>query len=103
MYGKKETHQYNKAKILDIVENIYENVNPYFGWMDSETNSYDRSFESLLNGKLPVGNEFVIVGGKMTEKFDKEELKRSKHSWKNLSDGSILIQRFAGGEKSYLD
>ena len=91
MYGDKETHRINMAKILDIMKKVYENTEPYFGWADGEGDSWDKSFELLLNGELPVGNEFVFVGKKIIDKLDMEKLKRSGNFWESLSDGGILI------------
>jgi hypothetical protein len=91
MYGDKETHQINMAKIPDIIKNVYENTEPYFGWADGEGDSWDKSLELLLNGELPVRNEFVFVGKKIIDKLDMEKLKRSENSWESLSDGGILI------------
>lgn len=103
MYGKKETHQHNKKNILGMIENIYINTGPYFGWMDGEANSKDNSFNLLLKGKVPVGNEFVIIGKKMIKKLNKRKLEKSKHYWKILPDGGIIIQNFKEGNKNLLE
>ena len=92
MYGKEETHERNRQRILGIAENIYNYVKPYFGWMDGETDSSDESYGLLIKGKFPLGNEFVFIGKELIHRASLRGLKRSSHWHKELSDGGVLIR-----------
>jgi len=92
MYGKEDTHEGNRQRILGIAEQIYNRVKPYFGWMDGETNSSDESYGLLIRRKFPLGNEFVFIGKDLIQRANLRELKRSGHWHKELSDGGVVIR-----------
>lgn len=85
-------------RILRIAEAVYEEVRPYFGFLDSEIVG-DESSDLLAKGVLPIANSFVILGPALLQRFGFEELRAGGHSWKDLPDGGVLVQnrRAAGG------
>ncbi len=92
MYGKEETHERNRQRILGIAENIYSRVKPYFGWMDGEADSADMSYDLLLTGRFPLGNELVFIGKELMDRANLNDLIRLGHWHKSLPDGGIVIR-----------
>lgn len=92
MYGKEETHERNRQRILGIAEHVYNRVNPYFGWMDGETNSTDESYGLLVKGRFPLGNEFVFIEKDLMKRANLRKLSRSGHWHKKLSNGGVVIR-----------
>ncbi len=92
IYGRPETHERNMQRILLIAESIYNHVKPYFGWMDDETNSSDMSYDRLLDGKFPLGNEIVFIGKSLVGTANLRDLNRLGHWNKMLPDGGVVIR-----------
>lgn len=92
-HGSDEYHIRNMGSVLRIVESIYDDNRPLFGALNSEIaiNS-DRSMENLMNGRLPEGNDFVIVGSDLVPELNRQALESSGFKWKEFGDGGVVIQ-----------
>lgn len=94
LYGKEETHRYNKNRILNIVKSVFLKSHAYYGWMDGELNSYDQSYESITEGKSTIKNEFVIAGKSLIQKVDLLKLEHEGHLYEFFDNGAgLLIER----------
>jgi len=92
-YGSGEKSRHNMARVLEMAANIYGETAPYFGAMNNEISlNTDASLELLKSGKLPSGNEYVLVGKDCMEMLDLGALKRSGYRWKAMGDGGVIIQ-----------
>lgn len=92
-YGSNEKSRQNMARVLEMAANIYGETGPYFAAMNNEIRlNTDASLELLKSGRLPAGNEYVMVGKPCMEMLDLGALKRSGYKWKALSDGGVIIQ-----------
>jgi hypothetical protein len=92
-YGTKSTNMTNMMNIIRLVESIYTEVGPYFGAMNNEIRlNADKSRDNLVEGRLPSGNEYVLVGSKLLSHLDMEQLKSSGLKWKTFPDGGVMIQ-----------
>ncbi len=75
-HGSWEVHRRNIEKIYSFIGAIDQNVEPYFGAMNSELHlNTDKSHDLLREGKFPEGNDFVFVGKQMLHLLDMDEVK----------------------------
>lgn len=92
-YGSGEKSRHNMARVLEMAAKIYGETGPYFGAMNNEIRiNTDASLELLKSGRLPTGNEYVLVGKPCMKMLDLGSLKRSGCKWKALGDGGVIIQ-----------
>ncbi|MEZ4590312.1 MAG: hypothetical protein R3D55_04120 [Chloroflexota bacterium] len=92
IYGQEKTHNHNKHQILKIVESICNQINPHFGWLDGEMNSFDDSYELIGEGKWPVGNEFIVVGSQLIDKISEYNLEQTPNCISKLNDGGLILK-----------
>jgi len=92
MYGQEKTHNHNKRQILKIVESVCNQINPHYGWLDSEGNSCDSSYESIDTNNWKVRSEFVIVGTQLIDKVSKHNLKEAANLICTLENGCMILQ-----------
>jgi len=91
--GAPDLQVQNMSDILGMIIRISGKTPPFFGAMDTEIHlNTDASLELLRQGKLPEGNEFVIVGGSLMSKLDMQALKKSGYHMGSLADGGAIIQ-----------
>ena len=87
-----EHYKHNKSMIVGMVRNLYERTGPFFGWMDYEEHSSDRSYPQYTGGKFPDANDYVIVGKELSGRLEKQILKYDDNKWEKLFDGGYLIK-----------
>lgn len=91
--GTPETHQKNINFIVHMLETINYAVGPYFGAMNTELKlNSDHSLDLLMKGEVPEGNDFVFIGEALAKKINVDELDRRGITYREFSDGSLLIQ-----------
>ena len=92
-HGSDETHLRNAIQLLWMIEHMSNVTDPYFSVMNTELHiDIDKSLGLLLEGKLPEGNDFAIVGPTHVDKIDFNALKASGYPYRTLSGGSVAIQ-----------
>jgi hypothetical protein len=93
--GRPETHRANMADILGMVERVALATRPYFGAMNNEIHlGTDRSLDLLRDGRLPEGNDYVLVGAREVPRLDIDALKRSRRPVRRLGEEGGLIIEF---------
>jgi len=92
-HGKPETHIENMKRVLKIVRAIYDHATPYFGAMNKEIHlDTDLSLTYVIQNKLPVGNEFAIVGKRFMDRIRTADIDAAGYRWASMPDGGIIIQ-----------
>jgi hypothetical protein len=91
--GSPRTNVRNMQAVIGMIEAMSGRAKPYFGAMDDEIHlDTDVSYDLLMSGKLPKGNEFVFVGPALQGNLDMGLLKASGRPWRVHPDGSTIIQ-----------
>jgi hypothetical protein len=91
--GRPEIQVKNMSDILSMIVRISSKCPPFFGAMNTEIRlNTDASLELLNQGRLPEGNEFIVVGGGLMPKLDMQALKASGYHMGTLPDGGVIIQ-----------
>lgn len=83
----------NMSDILGMIVNISSKTPPYFGALNTEIRlNTDSSLELLRQGKVPEGNEFIVVGAPMMPRLDMVEINNQGYHMGTLPDGGAIIQ-----------
>lgn len=91
--GRPETHARNAGALLSIVDRLCRFSAPYFGAMNTELHiDIDRSLGRFLEGRLPDGNDIVIIGPEYSEKVDTKAIEDSGVPYKVFPSGMTAIQ-----------
>jgi len=91
--GAPELQVRNMRDVLGMVSRIARATPPFFGAMNTELHlNTDASLSLLKGGRLPEGNEFVIVGRALISKLDVKALKESRYQVAPLPGGGAIIQ-----------
>ncbi len=96
MYGQEKTHAHNKKQILKIVENVCQHIAPYYGWLDSEDNSYDAQYDFIDTDDWSVRNEFVVIGPQLINRVSKYKLEVISR----LANGGLLLKSSSSYHKA---
>lgn len=96
MYGREETHNANKARILKIVENVCNYVTPYYGWLDGEDGSYDAQYDFMDRDDWSVRNEFAVIGPQLLDKISKDKL----NVLRILENGCLLLRNSISSQEA---
>lgn len=92
-HGSPETHIANLRSVIGFFNNISQAISPFFGVMNNELHiNADKSLELLRQGRLPEGNEYVLVGKTLLGMLDPAALTASGRHAGSLKDGSIIIE-----------
>lgn len=92
-HGSEDVHRQNIEKIVEFVESININVEPYFAAMNSELHlDTDKSHDLLWEGKLPEGNDFVLVGKQLAHMLDMDEVKALGIRHKVLQNKAVMLE-----------
>lgn len=91
--GTPEVQARNMQDIIGMIRHIAQSTPPYFGAMDNEMHlNTDDSLALLMDGRLPEGNEFIIIGKPLMDKIRLDALKEKGYLLGNMPDGGIIIQ-----------
>ncbi len=92
-HGSWEVHRMNIKKIFTFIKAINQNVEPYFGAMNSELHlNTDESFDMLREGKLPEGNDFVFVGKQMIHLLDMDAVKAKGIKQTVMPNKAVILE-----------
>ncbi len=92
-HGSEKVHRINIKKICSFIEAINQNVEPYFGAMNSELHlNTDKSHDMLREGKLPEGNDFVFVGKQMLHLLDMDAVKANGIRQRVMPNKAVILE-----------
>ncbi|MCK4911429.1 MAG: hypothetical protein KAR83_07290 [Thermodesulfovibrionales bacterium] len=92
-HGSGEVHRKNIERIVALVEAINLNVEPYFGALNSELHlNTDKSHDLLRAGKLPEGNDFVLVGKQLAHLLDMDEVRAQGIKHVVLQNKAVMLE-----------
>lgn len=91
--GTPEVQAGNMRDIIGMITQIAQRTPPFFGAMDNEMHlNTDDSLALLMEGRLPEGNEFIVIGKPLMDKVDTDALKQKGYPVGPMPDGGIIIQ-----------
>lgn len=87
-HSRQETHEENRARIIQLLNAIVREASPYFGAMDEELRlNTDRALEGLLSGLPAQGDSGIIAGVALLHHLDAA----TRAGGISLADGSVLL------------
>ena len=89
--GQEKHHIHNEKILMNIITNLVQNLNPYYGWADGEMNSADGQFRLIGTDYWNIRNAVVVVG----KPLDRMVPEFPKKVYKKLDNGCVIYH--AGG------